>query len=85
MAKYMPGADLTNLSYVFAYGASLTMPEVLKRCGDDFSREDIMKQAANLEDFDDPVLLAGIKVNTSAPGADQFPSDRGDAIDEAVR
>jgi branched-chain amino acid transport system substrate-binding protein len=37
----------------------------LKQCGDDFSRENIMKQAANLKDFDDPVLLPGIKVNTS--------------------
>jgi branched-chain amino acid transport system substrate-binding protein len=36
MAKYIPGADLTDLSYVFAYGVSLTMPEVLKRCGDVF-------------------------------------------------
>jgi branched-chain amino acid transport system substrate-binding protein len=65
MAKHMPGADLTDLSYVFAYGVSLTMLQVLKQCGDDFSRENIMKQAANLKDFDDPVLLPGIKVNTS--------------------
>jgi branched-chain amino acid transport system substrate-binding protein len=65
MAKNMPGADLTDLSYVFAYGVSLTMLQVLKQCGGDFSRENIMKQAANLKDFDDPVLLPGIKVNTS--------------------
>ena len=65
MAKYMPGADLTDLSYVFAYGVSLTMLQVLKQCGDDFSRENIMRQAANLKDFDDPMLLPGIKVNTS--------------------
>jgi branched-chain amino acid transport system substrate-binding protein len=65
MARHMPGADLTDLSYVFAYGVSLAMLQVLKQCGDDFSRENIMKQAANLKDFDDPVLLPGIKVNTS--------------------
>jgi branched-chain amino acid transport system substrate-binding protein len=65
MAKHMPGADLTDLSYVFAYGVSLTMLQVLKQCGDDFSRENIMKQAANLKNFDVPVLLPGIKVNTS--------------------
>jgi branched-chain amino acid transport system substrate-binding protein len=65
MTKHMPGADLTDLSYVFAYGVSLTMLQVLKQCGDDFSRENIMKQAANLKDFDDPMLLPGIKVNTS--------------------
>ena len=65
MAKYMPGADQTDLSYVFAYAVSLTMLQVLKQCGDDFSRENIMKQAANLKDLDNPMLLPGIKVNTS--------------------
>ena len=50
---------------MFAYGVSLTMLQVLKQCGGDFSRENVMKQAANLQDFDDPVLLPGIKVNTS--------------------
>jgi branched-chain amino acid transport system substrate-binding protein len=65
MAKYMQGADLTDLSYVFAYGVSLTMLQVLKQCGDDFSRENIMKQAANLKDFDARVALPGIKINTS--------------------
>src|SRR5580658_4743988 len=65
MAKHMPGADLTDLSYVFAYAVSLTMLQVLKQCGDDFSRENIMKQAANLKDFDDPMTLPGIRINTS--------------------
>ena len=65
MAKHMPGADLTDLSYVFAYGVSLTMMQVLKQCGDDFTRENIMKQAANVKDLELPVLLPGIKVNTS--------------------
>ena len=65
MAKNMPGADMTDNSYVFAYAVSLTMQQVLKQCGDDFSRENIMKQAANLKDFDARLLLPGIKVNTS--------------------
>ena len=65
MAKQMTGADLTDLSYVFAYGVSVAMLRVLKQCGEDFSRENIMRQAANLKDFDVPVLLPGIKVNTS--------------------
>jgi branched-chain amino acid transport system substrate-binding protein len=38
---------------------------VLKQCGDDFSRANIMKQVANLHDVDNPVLLPGIKINTS--------------------
>ena len=65
MAKHMPGADLTDLSYVFAYAVSLTMLKVLQQCGDDFSRENIMKQAANIKDYDNPMTLPGIKINTS--------------------
>jgi len=65
MTKQMPGADMTDNSNVFAYAVCLTMLQVLKQCGTDFSRENIMKQAANLKEFDDPMLLPGIKVNTS--------------------
>ncbi|MEI7713239.1 MAG: ABC transporter substrate-binding protein [Rhodospirillales bacterium] len=66
MAKYMPGSDLTDANHVFAYGVSMVMWQALKQCGTDFSRANIMKQAANLNDAYDPVLLPGIKVNTSA-------------------
>ncbi|HET6307547.1 MAG TPA: ABC transporter substrate-binding protein [Rhodopila sp.] len=65
MAKYMPGADLTEANYAYAYGVSTVMLQVLKQCGGDFSRTNIMKQAANLHDAPDPVLLPGITVNTS--------------------
>jgi branched-chain amino acid transport system substrate-binding protein len=65
MAKYMPGADLTDAGPVFGYGVSYTLWQVLKQCGTDFSRANIMKQAANLKDLDVPVLLPGINVNTS--------------------
>ena len=41
------------------------MTQVLKQCGNDLSRENIMKQAANLKNFELPLLLPGIKVNTS--------------------
>ena len=40
--------------------------QVLKQCGDDLTRENVMKQAANLKDLEIPMLLPGIKVNTSA-------------------
>ncbi|MGD0433138.1 MAG: hypothetical protein ABSA58_18800, partial [Acetobacteraceae bacterium] len=43
----------------------MTMIPVLKQCGNDFSRENIMKQAANLKDLEVPLLLPGIRVNTS--------------------
>ena len=65
MAKYMPGGDVTDLSYVFAYGVSLTMLQVLKQCKGDFSRDNVMKQAEGLHDFELPVVLPGIKVNTT--------------------
>jgi branched-chain amino acid transport system substrate-binding protein len=65
MAKYMPGSDLTDANHSFAYGVSMVMWQVLKQCNGDFSRANIMKQAANLHDAYDPVLLPGIKVNTS--------------------
>ncbi|HXT78641.1 MAG TPA: ABC transporter substrate-binding protein [Acetobacteraceae bacterium] len=65
MAKYMPGADTTDAGYVYAYGVSKTMLQVLKQCNGDFSRASVMKQAANLHDLTLPVLLPGIKVNTS--------------------
>ena len=65
MAKYMPGADLTDSNYVYAYGVSLTMLQVLKQCNGDFSRANIMQQATSLHDLQLPTLLPGIKVNTS--------------------
>ncbi len=65
MTKEMPGADLTDASYVFAYAVSKTMLQVLQQCNSDFSRENIMKQAANLRDLALPTLLPGIKANTS--------------------
>lgn len=65
MAKYLPNGDTTDAYYFYAYGASHTMTHVLRQCGNDFSRENIMKQATSLKDLDNPTLLPGIKINTS--------------------
>jgi len=65
MKKNLPNGDMTDASYTYGYGVSLTMLQVLKQCNGDFSRENIMKQAANLKDFGLPTLLPGIKINTS--------------------
>ena len=65
MNKYMPGADQSDNNYVVAYGFSKTMLQVLKQCNGDFSRENIMAQANNLHDLESPVLLPGLKINTS--------------------
>ena len=66
MDKYQPQGDKTSTFPVYAYAVSSTLVEVLKRAGDNLTRENIMKQAASLKDLDVPMLLPGIKVNTSA-------------------
>ena len=65
MAKYLPGADMADSGYVFAYSVSTTLMQVLKQCEGNFSRDNIMKQATNLHDLEVPTLLPGIKVSTS--------------------
>jgi branched-chain amino acid transport system substrate-binding protein len=63
--KYMPGADRTDSSLVYGYGAAQTLAKVLQMCGDDLTRANVMKQAASLKDFAPDTLLPGIKINTS--------------------
>jgi branched-chain amino acid transport system substrate-binding protein len=65
MAKDFPDGDVKDASNVYGYGVAMTLVQVLKQCGNDVSRENVMKQAANLKNFDVPVLLPGINVNTS--------------------
>jgi len=65
MTKYMPDADQTDGNYVTGYAAAQTLVQTLKQCGDDLTRESVMKQAANLKDFAPKMILPGIKINTS--------------------
>jgi ABC-type branched-subunit amino acid transport system substrate-binding protein len=65
MAKDFPEGDKLDNGTVVGYGVSQTLVQVLKQCGDDLTRENVMKQAANLKDFRTEVLLPGIKINTS--------------------
>jgi hypothetical protein len=65
MKKYYPDGSLEDDSNFFGYSAAILMAQVIKQCGNDLSRENIMKQAQNLKNFDLPFLLPGIKVNTS--------------------
>ncbi|WP_375778118.1 ABC transporter substrate-binding protein [Bradyrhizobium sp. ma5] len=74
MDKYMPGVNKADQGYVSSYMATQTLVEVLRRCGYDLSRANVMRQAANLRDFEVDVLLPGIKVNTSA--TDFFPVEQ---------
>jgi branched-chain amino acid transport system substrate-binding protein len=65
MKKYMPSDDISDQNFVNSYNSAMALMQVLKQCGDDFSRENVMKQAANLRDIELPMLLPGMKVNTS--------------------
>jgi branched-chain amino acid transport system substrate-binding protein len=65
LAKYYPDANKRDGSVVFGYGAAQTLVQVLKMCGDDLTRENVMKQAASLKNFEPDTLLPGIKINTS--------------------
>ena len=65
MDKYYPGGDKTDGANVYAPSIAQTLVQVLKQCGDDLTRENIMKQAANLHHFRVPLLLPGIEINTS--------------------
>ncbi|MET4290468.1 branched-chain amino acid transport system substrate-binding protein [Bradyrhizobium sp. LB8.2] len=65
LAQYAPTANKLDAGVVFGYAAAQTMVKVLQMCGDDLTRENIMKQAANLKDFEPDTLLPGIKINTA--------------------
>ena len=65
MDKYYPNGDKTDNQTVYGYSMAQTTVQMLKQCGDDLSRENVMKQAASLHDLELPMLLPGILVNTS--------------------
>jgi ABC-type branched-subunit amino acid transport system substrate-binding protein len=65
MKKYYPEGAIDQQENAFGYNVAILMTQVLKQCGNDLSRENIMRQAANVKDFELPLLLPGIKVNTS--------------------
>jgi branched-chain amino acid transport system substrate-binding protein len=74
MVKYVPDADLHDTNYVNSYNSAMALEAVLKACGDDLSTENILKQAYAIKDLELPMLLPGIKVNTSP--TDHVPVDQ---------
>ena len=64
--KYLPGADISNTSYLTGYQQGILLEQILKQCGDDLSRANILRQAKSLKDVELSTALPGIKVNTSA-------------------
>jgi len=65
MAKYAPELKAIDANNVYGYSAAQTLVHVLKQCGDNLTRENIMKQAANIKDLQLPLALPGVKINTS--------------------
>ena len=74
MTKYIPEADQHDTNYVNAYNSAMALEAVLKACGDDLSTENILKQAYSIRDLELPMLLPGIRINTSP--TDHVPVDQ---------
>jgi ABC-type branched-subunit amino acid transport system substrate-binding protein len=74
MVKYAPDADLHDTNYVNAYNSAMAMEHVLKACGDDLSTDNILKQVYAIQNLELPMLLPGIKINTSP--TDHVPVDQ---------
>jgi branched-chain amino acid transport system substrate-binding protein len=65
MQKYYPEGNITDLNNVIGYSIAQTFVQVLKQCGDDLSRENVMRQAANLHNLVLPMVMPGLVINTS--------------------
>jgi len=74
MDQYYPDGDKTNANNVYGYVQAQAMVQVLKQCGDNLTRDNVMKQAASLKNFHTDMMLPGIDVNTSAE--DYFPIEQ---------
>ena len=65
MKSYIPDRDPSDLLTLSGYGLAQTMLYILERCGDNLTRDDVMYQATHMHEVEFPMLLPGIKVNTS--------------------
>jgi ABC-type branched-subunit amino acid transport system substrate-binding protein len=74
MIKYAPDGDLHDANYVNSYNSAMALEAVLKACGDDLSTENILKQAYSIKNLALPMLLPGIRINTSP--IDHVPVDQ---------
>lgn len=63
--RYMPGIDIADTNYLFGYTQGMLLEHLIRQCGDDLSRENIIKQAKSLKNVVLPTVLPGIKINTS--------------------
>ncbi|MBV8188903.1 MAG: ABC transporter substrate-binding protein, partial [Alphaproteobacteria bacterium] len=65
MDKYMPAANKADANHIYGYAVSYLMAETLRRCRDELTRANLMKQAASFRKFRVPLILPGITINTS--------------------
>jgi len=72
MQKYLPGADINDSYYVAGFDTAELMAHVLKQCGDDLTRENVMRQATSLKNFQPSMSLPGITVTTTPTDYDMF-------------
>ena len=70
MKQYYPDGDVADIFNVYAYTNAQLLVQVLKQCGDNLTRDNVMKQAASLKNFELPMLLQGVRINTSATDYD---------------
>jgi ABC-type branched-subunit amino acid transport system substrate-binding protein len=64
--KYMPGANTADTNILFGYASAQTLVHVLEKCGNELTRENVMKQAANIKQFAPDTFYPGISITTSA-------------------
>jgi len=65
LKKYMPEGNREDVNYIYGYTVAQALVQVLKQCGDNLTRDNVMKQAASMKDFKIDTLLPGITVTTS--------------------
>lgn len=66
MKAHVPDVEVSDVTAVYSFGVSQTLVQVLTQCGDDLSRENVMKQATSLQAFKIGVAVPGAEINTSA-------------------
>jgi ABC-type branched-subunit amino acid transport system substrate-binding protein len=74
MARYYPDGNPNEVLNAYGYSVAMTMVQVLRQCGEDLTRENLMRQAASLKDLELPLAMPGVRLNTSA--TDYYPIEQ---------
>jgi branched-chain amino acid transport system substrate-binding protein len=71
-AKYLPGADIGDANYLFGTQQGQILEQVLKQCGDDLSRENIVRQSRSIRGLSLPTLIPGVTINTGPESSSAY-------------